>query len=141
MGTVGVNLWFTLGSGYGACACLDTSAALRAADKHTPRKPNPTEIRKSGTVRSAASPRTCLAIAAHIPLLYFPFYSRICTFGNQFASGICRITSLLTAPTSTPSSQHKKSSNRSSFLSSSPNGHTTSSSMTSEMKNCGKPLE
>ena len=29
-------MWFTLERGYRACACLDTSAALRAADKHTP---------------------------------------------------------------------------------------------------------
>lgn len=33
--------------------------------------PNSTEIRKSGTVRSAASPRTCLAIAARIPKRVF----------------------------------------------------------------------
>ena len=110
-------------------------------DKHTPRKPNPTEIRKNRSRTGAASPLNRSAIAARIPFLHFPFLSRICTFGSQFAFGICRITSLLTAPMSTPSSQHRKSSYRSSFLSSSPNGQTISSSIMSEIKNCGRPLE
>ena len=106
-----------------------------------PAKPDPTEIRKNRSRTGAASPLNRSAIAARIPFLHFPFYNRICTFGSQFAFGICRITSLLTAPMSTPSSQHRKSSYSSSFLSSSPNGQTTSSSIMSEIKNCGSPLE
>ena len=117
--------------------------ARRCAPRTSTRlaKPNPTEIRKKRGRTGAASPLNRLAIAARIPFLHFPFLSRICTSGSQFDFGICRITSLLTAPMSTPSSQQRKSSYRSSFLSSSPNGQTTSSSIISERKYCGKPLE
>ena len=131
------------GKADGAADAAPSPARCRARaprQAHVPQSV-PNQIRKSGTIRGAASPRTCLAIAARIPKLLFPFLYRICTFGFQLLFGIWLITSLLTAPTSTPSSQHRKSSYKSSFLSSSPNGHTTSSSMTSETKNCGRPLE
>lgn len=117
--------------------------ARRCAPRTSTRlaKPNPTEIRKNRSRTGAASPLNRLAIAARIPFLHFPFLSRIYTFGSQLDFGICRITSLLTAPMSTPSSQQRKSSYRSSFLSSIPNGHTTSSSIISERKYCGNPFE
>ena len=117
------------------------AAARGRRDKHTSR--NPYRIKYGKAEPFGARHRR--EPAWRLPRAYrnghFPFLSRICTFVVQFAFGIWFITALLTAPTSTPSSQHRKSSNRSSFLSSSPNGHTTSSSITSETKNCGRPLE
>ena len=131
------------GKASGAADAAPSPARCRARaprQAHVPQSV-PNQMRKNGTVRARHRREPAWRLPRAYRNGHFPFYSRICTFVVQFAFGIWFITALLTAPTSTPSSQHRKSSYRSSFLSSSPNGHTTSSSMTSEMKNCGKPLE
>ena len=110
-------------------------------DKHTSRNPYRIKYGKAEPFGARHRREPAWRLPRAFRIGHFPFYNRICTFGSQFAFGIWLITALLTAPTSTPSSQHRKSSYRSSFLSSSPNGQTISSSIMSETKNCGRPLE
>lgn len=63
-------MWFTLERGYRACACLDTSAALRAADKHTPcTEPDCNTEKRNRSERGIAA--NLLAIAARIPKRVF----------------------------------------------------------------------
>ena len=82
-----------------ACACLDTRGlASLARDKHTPRKLNSTEIRKSGVLTEAESPAEPLGRSSAFTVTHFPFFDRILPFEVQLHLRICSMTALLTLP-------------------------------------------
>ena len=57
------------------CHCLDTRGlASLARDKHTPRKLNSTEIRKSGVLTEAESPAEPLGRSSAFTVTHFPFF-------------------------------------------------------------------
>ena len=87
-----------------------------------------TRLRIGPFIRSAAISR--------IPIPSFLFLVVV-----QFALRSWRIAACPTWPTLSPSFQHSKSSYSNNFLSSIPILHTTSSSIISEIKYCGIPLE
>ena len=72
----------------------------------------------------------------------FSFFKTVpMPFEFQLLLGIRAMVSWLTVPINSPSFQQRNVSDSKSFLSSKPNGQMTSSSIISEIKNCGNPLE
>lgn len=68
------------------CRSLDTRGlASLARDKHTPRKLNSTEIRKSGVLTEAESPAEPLGRSSAFTVTHFPFFSPYFTIRSSVA--------------------------------------------------------
>ncbi len=126
-----------------ACACLEQVARCRSPDKHTPNQLTDRLTKRKTSLYGrgiCAKPlANCHALSVKIIFVFndvsYPLYNRQLHFRIRF------ITAALTSPIYSPSSQHTKLSNNNNFLSSIPIVHTISSSIISDIKNCGSPFE